>query len=162
MMKIALPEWNGRISPVFDTAGQLIVVRIEDGAEVGRKSIPIMDERPGQRAMRLSETGVSTLICGAVSNGMVRAIEAIGIAVIPWVAGEIDEIVAAFLAGGLDSPAFRMPGCGGGRMRRGRGCRGGGWGAGTGRGAPGGGPGRSGGSGRGGSGSGNGGRRRSE
>lgn len=133
MMKIALPEWNGRISPVFDTAGRLTVVRIEGGAEIERESIPIVEDRPGQRAMRLAETGVSTLICGAVSNGMARAIEAIGIAVIPWIAGEIDEIVAAFLAGRLEGPSFRMPGCGGGRMRRERRCRGGGWGDRTGR-----------------------------
>jgi len=123
MMKIALPEWNGRVSPVFDTAGRLIVVRIEAGAERGREAVPIREERPGPRAMLMSETGVSTLICGAVSNGMARAIEAVGITVIPWIAGDIDEVVAAYINGGLDGPAFRMPGCRGGRMRRGRRCR---------------------------------------
>jgi predicted Fe-Mo cluster-binding NifX family protein len=159
MMKVALPEWNGRISPVFDSAGRLIVVRIEGGAEVGRESLAIFEERPGPRAMRLSQTGVSILICGALSNGMARAIDAVGITVIPWIAGDIDEVIAAFVAGTLDRPAFRMPGCGGGRMRRGRcGCEG------RGRGGPagqGGGVGRGGGAGQGGRGPMSGPRRRS-
>jgi predicted Fe-Mo cluster-binding NifX family protein len=125
MMKIALPEWNGRISPVFDTAGRLVVVRIEDGAEAGRESVLITEQRPGPRAMMLLQAGISTLICGAVSNGMARAVEAAGIGIIPWIAGEIDDVVAAYTAGRLDMPVYRMPGCGGGRMRRQRGCRGG-------------------------------------
>lgn len=158
-MMIALPEWNGRISPVFDTAGRLIIVRIEGGAETGRESLAIFEEQSGPRAMRLAQLGVSTLICGAVSNGMARAVEAAGIAIIPWVAGDIDEVIAAFIAGTLDIPAFRMPGCGGGRMRRGR-CGPGGRGRGGGAGR-GGREGVGGGTERGGRGPMNGGRRRS-
>ncbi|MDD3642847.1 MAG: NifB/NifX family molybdenum-iron cluster-binding protein [Candidatus Krumholzibacteria bacterium] len=124
-MKVALPEWNGRVSPVFDTAGRLVVVRIEDGVEVERESIAIDEELPGPKAAWLSRIGVATLICGAVSNGLARAIEAVGIALIPWTAGCIDEVIAAYLGGRLDVPAFRMPGCRGARMRRGRQCRGG-------------------------------------
>lgn len=150
MMKVALPEWNGRISPVFDAAGRIVVVMIENDGESGRESHSLTETRPGPRAMRLSELGVSTLVCGAVSNEMARAVEAAGISIVPWVAGEIDEVIAAYIAGSLDAPAFRMPGCGGRRMRRGRGaCGPGGRGGG-------------GGAGRGGRGSMSGGRRRSE
>ncbi len=66
----------------------------------------------------LEELGVTTLICGAISNQTARIVERSGIELMPWFVGEIDEVIEAYRTGSLDSESFIMPGC-----RRGRGNR---------------------------------------
>jgi hypothetical protein len=51
--------------------------------------------------------------------------------VTPWVAGGVEEVLAAFRSGSLGGAGFAMPGCTRGRGRglrgMGRGCGGGRW-----------------------------------
>ena len=126
-MKLALAVWNGRISPVFDTSRQLLVIDAEKGKIVSRRDQEIETDDPFQKAARLAEFGVENLVCGAVSRSLAQMIEDRGIEMIPFVAGEVEEIITAFLAGSLPSPDMAMPGCCGRRMRfrhgQGRGCR---------------------------------------
>jgi predicted Fe-Mo cluster-binding NifX family protein len=74
-----------------------------------------------RKAARLADLGVDTLVCGAISRSMREVVAASGIRVISFVSGERDEVVRAWLGGGLDQPAFTMPGCGGRRRARVRG-----------------------------------------
>ena len=60
---------------------------------------------------RLLELGVETLICGAISEPLHKELTARGVEVIGFVAGEIEEVVTTYLAGGLPSPELSMPGC---------------------------------------------------
>jgi len=126
-MKLALAVWNGRISPVFDTSRQLLVIDAEDGKVVSRRDHEIETDDPLQKAARLTEFGVEALVCGAVSRPLAQLIEDRGIELIPFVAGDVEEIITAFLAGLLPSPDMAMPGCCGrrtrGRQGQGRGCR---------------------------------------
>ena len=69
------------------------------------------------RCRRLRELGVETLICGAISNPAFAAACAEGITVIPWISGDVEEVIDSFMAGTLPSSRFMMPGC------RGRGRR---------------------------------------
>jgi predicted Fe-Mo cluster-binding NifX family protein len=57
------------------------------------------------------ELGVETLICGAISEPVHRELTVRGVKVLRFVAGEIDEVVQAFIAGTLPAPALSMPGC---------------------------------------------------
>ena len=118
---VALSVWDGRISPVFDSAQRLLIVEIVDGKHVSDREQPLADERPFSRATRLRELGVDTLICGAVSRSLAVRIAAAGIALRSFVTGDVGEVVKAYLDGRLDGPEFRMPGCCGGRRRRRRG-----------------------------------------
>jgi predicted Fe-Mo cluster-binding NifX family protein len=123
---VALPVWGGRISPVFDAAGHLLVVEAEGGMEVDRREVPLEDGPLPSRARRLSELGVDVLICGAISRTLVDLLEDAGIKVVPWISGEPDPVLAAYLEGGLPDSGFTMPGCRGTRERRRSGHRGGG------------------------------------
>ena len=120
-MKLALAVWNGRISPVFDAAGHLLVLEVEKGQVVSRQEHGMGTDEPFQKTARLAELGVETLVCGAVSRPLAEMIAARGIRLIPFVAGGTEEVLAAFLAGALPSPDMAMPGCCGRRMRHGRG-----------------------------------------
>jgi predicted Fe-Mo cluster-binding NifX family protein len=124
-MKIAIPTWQGRISPVFDSATLLLVVELADGAEVGRSEERLTEVLPPQRVARLKELGVDVLVCGAVSRPLAEMITASGIALVPFISGEADVVLGAYLSNKLPSPQFVMPGCWG---------RGPGWGSGMGRG----------------------------
>ncbi len=127
-MSIALTVWNGRIAPLFDVAGTLLVAGIHGDEEPERTvlSFPV-NSGMMSRAAFLSENGVSVLICGAVSRQVHRMLSLSGIEVHPFVSGEAEEVLQAFISGTLESPSFRMPGCGLGR------CRGEGRGAGLNR-----------------------------
>jgi len=111
-MKVALTVWENRISPLFDCARTLLIVDIADQTEPGRYFEPFHCESPSSRAAKLSDLKVQVLICGAVSDIFANMIEAHGIRIIPFVAGDVDEVIDAYLRGAIFSSKFQMPGCG--------------------------------------------------
>jgi predicted Fe-Mo cluster-binding NifX family protein len=123
-MKLAIPMWQGRISPVFDVAGQLLLVELSDGREVAREEQPLSEATVEERANRLAELGVQTLICAGVSQSLETAVAERGIGVIARICRNVEEVLAAFRSGRLGGKSFAMPGRYGGRQRRHRrGCR---------------------------------------
>jgi predicted Fe-Mo cluster-binding NifX family protein len=116
-MRLALTVWKDRISPVFDVARNILVVDVEDGIAVARRSEDFVEQDPFQKIARLAELRVQTLVCGAVSRPVAGAASAYGIRMIPFVAGNVEQVIAAFLTGSLLSPTFCMPGCRGGGRR---------------------------------------------
>ena len=125
-MKVAIPHWQGRISPVFDVAGNVLVVEFDGDAEQTRQDMAFDAEDPQLRATRLAQTGANVLICGAISWPLEMAVSAAGIDVIPQTCGDVEQVLKAFAAGQLQQDAFLMPGCCGrrrqfrARRRRGR------------------------------------------
>jgi len=110
-MKVALATWNGRISPVFDVARQVLMLDVEDGRVVARHEEALPGIEPQAQAGRLAALAPHTLICGAISHPMADLLAAKNIRVIPFTAGAVEEVVAAWLAGALPNPALAMPGC---------------------------------------------------
>jgi len=117
MMKIAISHWQGRVSPVFDVAGNVLVVEVDNGAEAVRQDVVFDVDGYQARVARLIETGANVLICGAISRPLEMAISAAGIEVIPQTCGDVECVLAAFIGGQLDQGAFLMPGCCGRRRR---------------------------------------------
>ncbi len=122
-MKLAIPVWNDRVSPVFDTATQILIVEVEKGQILTRQIYKI-DQIPGfQRGEWLARAGVKTVVCGAVSNSQEAVLRAAGMDVIPWIGGDIEDVIFAYCTGGLDRGDFRLPGFDNGHRRRRRGRR---------------------------------------
>jgi predicted Fe-Mo cluster-binding NifX family protein len=120
---IAVPNCQGRVSPVLDVAARLVLVRLKGEAEVERKEIVLFERQPEGMVNSLKECGVVVVICGAISQGLLAALEQAGIRVVPQVCGGVDAVIAAFRSGRLGQPEFTMPGCcgrmcAGGRRRR--------------------------------------------
>ena len=126
MMQVAIPEWEGRVSPVFDTASRVVLLRVEEGREAGRREAQFAGMPPPLRVQRLADLGIEVLICGAISRRLSAMCQSCGITVIPWVSGSLDEVLRAYLAGALPDPQYTMPGCCGRRLRGRRRRRGGG------------------------------------
>jgi predicted Fe-Mo cluster-binding NifX family protein len=115
-MKTAFAYWDNRIAPVFDTARQIHVVEVQRGTRqrgasntIGRYVCP--------KGASIVELGDGVLVCGAISRPMYEMVVAYGIQVVPLVAGDLREVIQAWLKGDLGFDAFAMPGCRGRRRR---------------------------------------------
>ncbi len=129
-MKAAFAYWEKRIAPVFDTTRQIHLVEVEFGRVANERDETLHDDFPVQKALRLLELGVEVLVCGAISRDYHVIIGSYGIQIVPFVAGDLDEVIRAWLEGNLGNYAFAMPGCYGRGGRRFRGAHRAAWGPG--------------------------------
>jgi len=108
---VAISTSAGRVSPVFDTARQLLLLHVSGGVETGRR-IMTLDETDGERRVgRVVETGADALICGAISSLLRVLLDAAGIQVFANTCGPVEEVASAFISGRWTDEAFLMPGC---------------------------------------------------
>lgn len=120
-MLVAIPEWNGRISPVFEEAHYFKLFRIEDGQLTDRTEIRIEDINPDHKLKALLQAGVNLIICGAITNYSQRLAEVNGLQVIGFIAGSVEQVLIAWMSGNWQQDLHCMPGCG--RRRRQRGSK---------------------------------------
>jgi predicted Fe-Mo cluster-binding NifX family protein len=118
IMKAAFAHWDGRIAPVFDIARQVRLVEVESGRIVAEAPETLAGSLPVQKVIRLAELGVDTLVCGAISRPLQELAAAHGIRVIGFVAGDLREVIQAWLSQRTDWDSLAMPGCSR-RIRRG-------------------------------------------
>jgi predicted Fe-Mo cluster-binding NifX family protein len=110
-MKVVLTVWENRISPVADSARQLLVVDVENRTIRGRRTEPLDAESVFYRARRLSDLEVEIFICGAISDFFANLLEGYGIRLIPFICGEAEEVLDAYLEDSLPCQRFMMTGC---------------------------------------------------
>ncbi|MGD9948224.1 MAG: NifB/NifX family molybdenum-iron cluster-binding protein [Desulfobulbus sp.] len=120
--------WGQRVSPVFDSARTLLIAEINGNILTTSSRIAFDPERPLELLHLLRAQQVMLIICGAVSEGPAAMIEAAGIELIPFIAGDVHQVLEHFLKKRALDNTFRMPGCGKkiccrGKIRRGRGIR---------------------------------------
>jgi predicted Fe-Mo cluster-binding NifX family protein len=120
-MKIAVPYWEGKISPVLDTSAKLLILEFEGDKELSRYEIPLPESDLGRRCNRILQSGVEVLICGAISRPFHRLLTAARVDVIPWISGQVEEVIPAYFGRTLNRGKFLMPGC---RWQKGCGNRG--------------------------------------
>ncbi|MBI5550040.1 MAG: NifB/NifX family molybdenum-iron cluster-binding protein [Desulfobacterales bacterium] len=110
IIKVAFATWNNRIAPQFDAAGHVCLVETKMGAIIHAHLEAFRTKLPVKKVCRLVELGVDTLVCGAISRPVQALVEAQGIRVVALVAGELSEVINAWIKGGLDESHFTMPG----------------------------------------------------
>ena len=119
-MRIAVPIWEDKISPVFDTALKLLVVEIKDMREKSRFVYHIDESDLSQKCHRIRKLNLDTLICGAVSQVFLQMLLASGLDVIQEISGPAEDVLKAYLKGNIFQSRFLMPGCKRGLLRCGR------------------------------------------
>jgi predicted Fe-Mo cluster-binding NifX family protein len=110
-MKIAVPYWEGKVSPVLDTSSRLLVLEFEGEKEISRCEIPLSGSDLGRRCGSIRQSGVEVLICGAISRPFYRMLDAAQVDVVPWISGQVEEVISAYFAQTLNHDRFLMPGC---------------------------------------------------
>ncbi|MBF0452074.1 MAG: NifB/NifX family molybdenum-iron cluster-binding protein [Candidatus Magnetomorum sp.] len=109
-MKIAIPTFRSRLSPVFDWCERLLIIEKMQNDEM-RMEVSLANLTLMERVNILLELNIEILICGVVSESLLPVLESKNIHVIPGIAGTIDEIIEAFFMDTLKQKKFTMPGC---------------------------------------------------
>jgi predicted Fe-Mo cluster-binding NifX family protein len=108
--RVAFAVWNHRIAPVFDVARQIYLVVAESGRILSHTEEKLPGDGGSGNVLRLTELGVDTLVCGAISRSMQVMVASYGIRTIPFVAGDLRQIIDGWLSGELERKLFAMPG----------------------------------------------------
>ena len=119
MLQAAFSVWDGRIAPVFDTARVIVPVRFSEGIFTEDARVTISEPSAACVLDFFQKTGIRCLICGAISRPLQNTLEAGGIEVFGFIAGDLPEVLYAWVEGRLGEPELRMPGCGCDKRRRG-------------------------------------------
>lgn len=110
-MRIGIPVWEGKVSPVLDTALKLQVVEVEN-QKVASRSLYHMNEHDlNRRCARIRGMEVDTIICGAISHPFLRMLMASGIHVIREISGTAEDVLETYLQGKLFDSNYIMPWC---------------------------------------------------
>lgn len=110
-MRIAIPVWEEKVSPLLDAASRLLIVETDQRGEIARFQMALDESEPSRKARRISEMGVDLLICGAVSEAVSMALNAAGIRIISEISGRACEVIDSFLRGSIFDSRLLMPGC---------------------------------------------------
>ena len=107
---VAVPVFRSRIAPVFDSCTKALLVAIRHGHEIDRSELTLRGLFSAERLTLIQRAGVTDLICGGISRPLHTMLENSGVRVIPGVAGDVEEVLGAFVAHRLSESRFRMPG----------------------------------------------------
>jgi predicted Fe-Mo cluster-binding NifX family protein len=112
MAKAAFSNWNNRIAVVFDVSRSIQLVVAQERILIEQVPMDVTADMPSQKVLRLVDLNVDTLVCGAISQPLQSMMTACGIEVIAFVAGELQEVIQAWIDGKLTgTKTYAMPGC---------------------------------------------------
>lgn len=109
MIRIAIPIFRTRVSPVFDSCTRVLLIDTEHNREVDRKEIYLDALSLTERLTILRRSKVAAVICGGIGEVLETMLAGAKIDLICDIAGEVDRVLAAYLSGQLDEPGFYLP-----------------------------------------------------
>lgn len=103
----------------------MLIAEIDGDTVIGTAHLAFDPERPLELVQMLLRQRVALVICGAVSEQPAAMLEAAGIRLLPFVAGDVRQVLERYVQGRALDSEFRMPGCGKnfccrGKIRHGR------------------------------------------
>lgn len=98
---LAIPIFGTRVSSRLDCSDSVLIVAVDEGAVVRRHEVRWTDAIVPERVHRLVVEGVSILICGGLSTTCAHLLRVNNIQVIPWIRGNVEEVLLEFLLGAL-------------------------------------------------------------
>lgn len=101
IQKIAIPVFGNRVSSRLDCAESILLVSIEDGKIVRRQETQWTHVNPLAKIRMLVQEGVEVLICGGLTETCANMLHDTDIEVIPWVRGEVEQVLVQFTEGTL-------------------------------------------------------------
>jgi len=102
----------------LDTASRLLVVETEAGRVIKREYFVLPDLRLSSLTEFVVDLGIDTLICGAISRPLFSRLLSSKVGIYPWITGEVEDVLKAYLDNELSDERFLAPGFG--RCRKGR------------------------------------------
>ncbi|MBN1350821.1 NifB/NifX family molybdenum-iron cluster-binding protein [candidate division KSB1 bacterium] len=117
-MALALAVYENRIASLFESSNRFIFFDQTPYTLAQSYSVNIPNQSPTELIKLLKANNCRTLICGAISGSTFIMVQNEGIEVIPWITGELENVIAAYQNGNGFSPHLIMPGCRKGFHRR--------------------------------------------
>jgi predicted Fe-Mo cluster-binding NifX family protein len=108
-MKIAIPVFQTKISPRFDSTQGFILLQIEKNNVIKRENLPTKDWPASAKIKQLVDLEVDTMICGGIDLESMQQLNFNGIKIYSWITGEIEDAVTRFLNQGLESGIILGP-----------------------------------------------------
>jgi len=109
-MKVVLPVHKKRISPVFDWSMRALVVDVLAENAVKHEEFDLSHFTDMERIHFIKNLGTGALLCGGISLQLEGIISVLGIDVISWITGSVDEILNGYIRGTLNPEKYLMPG----------------------------------------------------
>jgi predicted Fe-Mo cluster-binding NifX family protein len=110
MVRIAIPIFQNRISPVLDSCKRLLIVDAEHSREVERTEVGLDDLSLTDRFRIIRNLDADVIICCAISDVMETLLKSTRVRLISGIVGEAELVIGAFFDDRLDEPRFHMPG----------------------------------------------------
>ena len=109
-MKIAIPVWKNRVSPLFDSSTHLLMTETS-GKKISKQDIISVESLSlFQRIDLLRKLHVDVFLCGGITRPILENIRNKSIKVIPFVCGDVNKLLQAVLRGKDVKISFSMPG----------------------------------------------------
>ncbi|MBC2713296.1 MAG: hypothetical protein HGJ94_20555 [Desulfosarcina sp.] len=110
MVRIAIPIYNNRVSPVLDSCTRLLIIDVERNTEVGRRELFLENFPLHERFDQMKKAAIDVVICCAISDVLDGMLQATDIQLLCGIVGDVDQVLEAFFCNKLDDSYFRMPG----------------------------------------------------
>ena len=108
-MQLAIPFFGNRISNRLDCSENFLFVSIQNGMIKKCKKIRVVQKKPSALVNILNQLEVDVLICDGITEFYAQQLENAHIQVIPWISGEVENVLSKYLEGKLIIPDMDKP-----------------------------------------------------
>jgi predicted Fe-Mo cluster-binding NifX family protein len=111
-MRLAVPVWNHRIAPLFETTEHFFLLSMtgETSGSIKRELVCLSGMSLSERFQLLHAWRVTTVICGGITEGSLLRLNQMSVEVFPFLCGDVEEVCGAFFLGLPLKDRFSMPG----------------------------------------------------
>jgi len=104
-VKVAIPRMGETVAPCFECCATMTIFNIAESGTVEQVDFPLQSREPFDRVRLLRDQKVDTVISGGIQAFYEDLLKAGGFEVISWVSGLVDDLLALYIRGGLESGA---------------------------------------------------------
>ncbi|MCG6963675.1 MAG: hypothetical protein LJE95_10450 [Acidobacteria bacterium] len=102
--------WSDRVSPLFDVSQRALLLTIRSGRVVEQEEVALPFGTGEEKLAFIRRLRADTVLCGAVSQVVAAHAVKLGLRLIPFVAGQVEDVLSAYTAGQLPKEELSMPG----------------------------------------------------
>lgn len=95
---------------MFDVSQRALLLTNQGGQLTRQEEVTLPDGSGEEKIAFIRQQRVDTLLCGAVSRTVATRAAALGLRLIPFLAGQVSEVLSAYAAGQLPKKELTMPG----------------------------------------------------
>jgi len=104
MKLLAIPNFGDRISPRLDYSGSLQLISIEGKKEISRETVKMVCHTNLERLNLIIGLKPDIIICNGISDLLLNELELNNIDVLPWIHGEVNEVINNYLKDNIAKP----------------------------------------------------------